>query len=135
MKLYNIKHKALSLMEILIVLILIGIVAGFAVPNYLGARERAEDREARAMLVLIRAAQEVRRLETGLYLQCGVNCNNAQNQAPPGLGLDLPQGITWTYSVPNTTAGTDFCAQATGAGSNPWSIREDQREAVINGCP
>ena len=134
MKLYNMKHKALTLIEILIVLVLIGIIAGFAVPRYRNTTTRAENREPQALLVLIRTAEEVRRLEQGGYLQCGANCNNAPGAVPPGLGLDLPQGVSWTYTVPNADA-TTFCATATGAGTSDWSIRQNQQAAVPGGCP
>ena len=134
MKLYNRKHTALTLIEILIVLILIGILASFAVPRYVNTTAVAENREPRALLVLIRAAQLVRQLEQGTFLNCGVNCNNAPWAGVPGLGLDLPQGVVWTYTVQTATA-VAFCADATGAGTSDWRITQALQQAQVGSCP
>lgn len=129
------KNNALTLIELLIVMVVIGVVAGFAVPNFNRARRNAIDREAQAMLVLIRAAEQARAAEGRGYQACAdVTCNNTFDNN--GLGLDLPIGGNWNYTV-TTPNNTTFCARATGNhGTSNWYINQDFSEAQAgDACP
>lgn len=108
-------RPAFSLIEVLIVVIILAILAGFAIPGYQGARQRALDDEAEAMLRLIRAAERAYELERGAYTACGSTavCNTSLN-------LDLPvSNAHWGYSV--TVAGGIFTGQAAHGGAG-WRI-------------
>ncbi len=132
--------KAFTLLELLITLVVIGIIAGFAVPGYLGTRNRAIDREAQAMLVLMRAAQQTRDAEALGYSTCNSTALCNADPAPlgaGGLGLDLP-GNTFNYRCPGGTG--LFCCQATGlAAPAPrpgvnYCIHEGRHTAVLGAC-
>lgn len=56
-----------TLIELIAVVIIIAILSSIAYPNYLRAREKAIDKEAQAILVLIRAAERTYYMETGVY--------------------------------------------------------------------
>lgn len=67
------KFKAFSLIELMVVVIIIGITLGFAVPSYLKSIERSKDKEAK--LVLQRAMDYLRNIELkyGTYYHNGTN--------------------------------------------------------------
>ena len=107
-------RRAFTLLELLMVIVIVGILATFAVPNYWRTHLRVLEREAQPMLSLIQAAERVRQLEGGSYLVCNSNteCNSL-------LSLELPTGSPyWNYTVPVTAGGASpgFCAEAAHAG-------------------
>jgi len=50
--------KGFTLIEILIVVILLGVIAGFGIPSYNNAREKSDEREGEFSLSVIAAAME-----------------------------------------------------------------------------
>lgn len=68
MKIQNVKSKkGLTLIELLIVIVIVGILAGIAIPTYSGYMERARRADAKTALEQLRASQEMRRAERGSY--------------------------------------------------------------------
>ena len=63
-------RKGITLVELIVVVVIIGVLATLAMPQYLNARRRTEDRQAEAMLRMIREAEKIIRLEEGLYVSC-----------------------------------------------------------------
>lgn len=63
--------KAISLMELMVVVIIIGLLATLALPAFHGMKERALNKEAMANLKLIQAAERIYRMEYGVYWPCG----------------------------------------------------------------
>jgi len=127
--------KSLTLIELLMVLIVVGLVAGFVIPNFARARLNAIDREAQSMLVLIRAAQQARVAEGRDYANCdgAAACNDTFDNG--GLGLDLPVGGHWTYTTVSASANTAFCVEATGGPSgNTFCITQGIWEAAQQNC-
>jgi prepilin-type N-terminal cleavage/methylation domain-containing protein len=59
--------KGVTLIEMIIVIIIVGILATIAVPQYIGVKERSMDKEARANLSTIQAAEKNYRIEKGSY--------------------------------------------------------------------
>ena len=87
--------RGLTLIEMIIVVIIIGILATLAVPQYLSVKERALDKEAQANLAAIQAAEKNYRIEKGSYFigfTAGLNTN---------LKLMLPATTNraWNYQV------------------------------------
>lgn len=75
-------RKAVTLMEILIVVVLVGIVAAFGIPSYTKSIERADAREAADNLRMIASAMELYRAQEGGYpvaLSGVVNINTVLN--------------------------------------------------------
>jgi prepilin-type N-terminal cleavage/methylation domain-containing protein len=133
--------KGVSLLELLVVVIIIGILATLSLPLFSKTRERALDNEAKANLKLIQAAQRIYAMEVGFFLDCsgygGINCINTY------LKLTLPAGVkrSWGY---NTTAPTASSFIATAIRNTiddkwlrTWSIDEDDEEPSCSGsgCP
>ena len=53
------KIQAFTIMEVIIVVVLFGIIAGFGVPNYIRAMSKSEERTLITNLITIRAATDV----------------------------------------------------------------------------
>jgi len=98
------KKSGYSLVEILIVLVVIGILVALALPNYGKTKERSLDREARATLGLIRAAEKIYKMEQGFFYPD----SGTESDAPDinsFLKLSIPtSSVNWTYSVTGTTS-------------------------------
>ncbi|MGQ9645219.1 MAG: type IV pilin protein [Thermodesulfobacteriota bacterium] len=60
-------RKGLTLIELLIVIIIVGILAAIAIPSYTNYMVRARRADAKTALEQLRAAQEMRRAERGSY--------------------------------------------------------------------
>ena len=56
-----------TLIEMLVVLVIIATLAALAWPNYMAIKEKTLNREAKATLALIRAAEKVYKMEEGFY--------------------------------------------------------------------
>ncbi len=60
--------KGLTLIELLVVIVIVGLLAGIAIPMYTNYMIRARRAEAKTALEQLRAAQEMRRAEKGYYI-------------------------------------------------------------------
>ena len=68
LKIQKIKSKAgLTLIELLMVIVIVGVLAAIAVPMYTGYMQRARRADAKTALLQLRAAQEMYRAEKGGY--------------------------------------------------------------------
>lgn len=100
-----------TLIELIIVIIIIGILATFAVPQYFKTQERALDNEAKANLVLIQAAENIFKTESNAFY--GSSTVHADLNSNLSISLP-PAGGKWNYSVKKSgVAPLDtLCAQA-----------------------
>lgn len=87
------KTPAFSLNELVVVVIIVAIIAAFAIPSYRKAVERNEARERDAMVQLLTDAEEIYYGDHEAYISCSgtADCNTK-------LDLNIPVG-TWEYSV------------------------------------
>ncbi len=123
-------RRAFTILEILVAIIMVGILAGLALPQFSIIKERALDKEAKANLVLIRAAQNVYHLENNAY--CG-SCSTTLD-INTNLKLNFPTTSgSWVYN--GTVLGYANQARATkDDGSRYWTINyTDNNDPICNG--
>jgi len=124
--------KIFTLMELIAVVIIIGILAVIALPTYRKAVLKVRDREAQAMLKLIKEAERLYQLDYETYTNCTdtANCNAL-------LDLDISSQY-WNFSVSGANS-TQFCARAHTLNSaqtqyDDWYISEAMDEPSTAGC-
>jgi len=95
--------KGLTLLEVLIACVIVGILATFAVPQFAQIKERALDKEAHTYLVSLQAAERIYRIEQAkFYPETGTVSDI--NDINDNLKVDLPQSGSWLYSVNITSS-------------------------------
>jgi len=117
------KEKGFSLIELIIVVMIIGIIAAIAVPNFLGARRSANEASATSNIRLISSAQETYEITTGNG-NYGTLANLVSNRLIDDvLGAGQKSGynfsITTFDSTPTNPATFNVFANAVIFGSNP----------------
>lgn len=104
-------------MELMIVTVILGIIAGFAIPNYNTSIERSHRRDAENQLRAIHAASNIYRAQNGVYWPpvTGQDITSINS----GLGLNIiANSKTYTCNC-NGGCGNGFsCAAVKGA----WTV-------------
>lgn len=98
-------RKGFTLIELIIVVIVVGILATIAIPQYLRATERAKGAKARSALALIASAEKQCRAETDTYTNSFVTLATYVEMD------QITNDADWTYTIPTANA-TDFDIQA-----------------------
>ena len=78
MRIHN--NKGITLLELLVVIVIVGILAAIAIPSYNGYLVRARRADAKTVMEQVRAAQEMWRAERGCYVRDNVDCQGAHLQ-------------------------------------------------------
>ena len=123
--------KAFTIVEILVVLLILGTLIALALPNFGTMKERTLDREAKANLKLIQAAEKIYHMEFGEYWTCSdETCINTN------LKLSLPTSTSrnWQWS---TQSGGDTSADRNETGGRTWTllIGDEDPACSGSGCP
>ena len=94
--------KAFTMVELMVVVVIIAIIAGFAIPNYQKSVERTYQRDAITNLITLHGANQIYRAQNGAFWpQSGSATYIAVNNA---LGLSLIQnGMTFTLGGDGNT--------------------------------
>jgi type IV pilus assembly protein PilE len=105
--------RGLTLIELLMVIVIVGVLAAIAIPTYSGYMTRARRADAKTALEQVRAAQEMWRAEKGSY--CIDGTAEATLRTTMGApATTISNYYTWSFTVKTATA---FTAQATATGS------------------
>jgi prepilin-type N-terminal cleavage/methylation domain-containing protein len=100
-------RKAFSLMELMVVVVVVGVVAGFGIPNYQRSLNISIAKDAVSNLKLIAAAQQLYFARNGNYYPSPTATENINNiNDTLHLNILEQQGVTYTctYSAPQCSA-------------------------------
>jgi type IV pilus assembly protein PilE len=108
-------NKGITLLELLVVILIVGILAAVAIPTYTGYMVRARRADAKTVLEQVRAAQEMWKAERGSYATDGGATAEVKLQNTMGVpATTISIYYTWSFTVKNANA---FTARATPTGS------------------
>ena len=112
-----------TLVELLIVIAIIGILAGIAVPLFLGERTKAATTEAKSNLESLRLLEEQFFAENSCYYRSSGNCANATITGVPSIHAFLPgfkpgneTSLNYSYKIviSGNPSASAYRAEATG---------------------
>lgn len=100
-------NKGITLIELLIVIIIVGILAAVAIPGYNGYMLRARRADAKTALEQLRGSEEMFRAENGVYTANFALLNASWGGPPATVGVYditlVSNGVTFTgTATPNT---------------------------------
>ncbi len=102
--------KGFTLMELMVVVIIIGVIAAFAIPNYGKSIQKAHERDMLAQLTSIHAANLLFRSYDGVYWDtAGVLKNMAEINTALSINIIANSGTGYTYI---STGGATYTATA-----------------------
>ena len=102
-------RRGVTLTELMIVLTILGVVAGLAIPNYFRTLEVSRSNEARANLNVIHMGQKIFLLNNNRYWPAGGGTDGTLSNINSNLNIDVNQ----TYYTLSVTSGAGTGAGAT----------------------
>lgn len=140
-KCYALK-QGFTLMELMVVVIIIGVIAAFAIPNYSKSVQKAHERDMLVHLTSIHAANLLYRSYDGDYW-VGVNQDLAAINSALSINIIANSGTTYNYNVgPNGyTATADWDAytlavtEAAISATNPCCASAIYNCLAVAACP
>jgi len=127
-----------TLVELLIVIVILGILAALAFPQFTKMKEHALGQEAKANLKLIVAAEKIYRMEaTGYYPLAGTPLESNITNINNFLRLSIPSGDSrnWDYKV-DSYDGFAMAARTSGQFKEcTWTMYFTTDEPTNDNCP
>jgi prepilin-type N-terminal cleavage/methylation domain-containing protein len=128
--------KSFSLIELIVVVIIIGILAALALPGFGTSKERVLDKEAKANLALIQAAEKIYKMESSFYYPSS-GSTSVIADINTYLRVSLPtSALSWTYTVSTSQA----TASRLPSSSRVWTLTftgvgSDEPSCTGTACP
>jgi len=106
------KEKGFTLVELMIVIIILAILTGIAIPSYLVLRNRARTEAARSEMKNIGTALEMHNADLDAYPLTGVYPGALE--APTAYMVDVPVNDPWGVPYVYVSAGTTYTLECLG---------------------
>ncbi len=126
-------HSGFTLLELLVVMVIIGLLAGYVGPKYFAQLGKSEVKSAKAQLNSLRKALDVYRLDTGGYpdQQAGLSAlitapQGVNGWQGPYLQKDVPNdpwGHAYIYKIPGEKS--EFDLISLGSDGKPGGVDEN----------
>ncbi len=133
------RNKGFTLVELMIVMAVISILCGIAVPNYVKYRIRAYQCEAKVILASIASNQMRHKLQTGVFVTCPPNPSSPGKQWDSRMsewnriGFSMNGKFYYQYEVISDETG--FVAYAHGLPNlDEWEISSENLTPVCTSC-
>jgi type IV pilus assembly protein PilE len=120
--------SGVTLMELLTVMVIVGILAGIAIPSYRNYLIRAQRSDATAALLRLAAAQEKFYLQNNRYASAA----EVALPRPAGLGITGTEHGYYALVVASNNAASDFTATATAVAGGAQATDSDCATFTIN---
>lgn len=133
-----IKKRAFTVMELMTVVVIVGVIAAFAIPKLTLTMNRSHEQDAVTQLTAIHAANKLYRAQNGAYWPPnGTSYTLAQLNTALGLST-MANGLTYTCTGSNGTTFT--CRTTSPSGSFMATVTQAALSAgtnpvVVNPCP
>jgi len=127
------RSNGFTLIELLLVIAILGILTGIAVPLFLGERSKAMHAEAKSNLESLRLVEEQYFAENGSYGACAAypctltykgtygTSDNGIEDLLPGFKPGDVNSLKFSYTLTISNNGNSFTATATGKSGTPIS--------------
>lgn len=123
------QNSGFTLVELLVVVIVVAVIAGIAIPVVIGQRENAQLTSTKNTLVEIGKTARIA-IATGLVTPDTSPITGPANLTAGGNSVRIPEGFTLTFDL---TQGT-FCVQGSEAGSATWFVSSSNGLAQQGDC-
>lgn len=111
-----------TIMELLVVIVMVSIIAGFAIPGYQRTKDRAEEKEVLASMQMIYEAQLNYEQEHGEWFPAEGSGNQSISQMNAALHLNLINYGTATYTCSGGDVADGYDCHAF-RGNAEWELR------------
>lgn len=122
--------QGFTLIELIVVVAIIGLLAGLVVPQFIKQEEKATAKAAKAQIELLGTALDTFRLDVGRYPSSQEGLQ-ALTQKPGG--LDRWEGPYLKKEVPNDPWGKPYIYKSPGDNGRPYDIASYGADGVAGG--
>jgi len=121
------RNKGFTLVELLIVIIIIGVLAGIAIPQFMNTVEKAKGSEARSMIANIQKLEKIHYVENDAYT-ANFSDFDEITVAPDAPGGNFLTGAHWTFELLMNGADLTITARRSGGVELGNTIIADENE-------
>ena len=122
--------QGFTLIELIVVVAIIGLLAGLVVPQFIKQEEKATAKAAKAQIELLGTALDTFRLDVGRYPSSQEGLQALTHK--PG-GLDRWEGPYLKKEVPNDPWGKPYIYKSPGDNGRPYDIASYGADGVAGG--